>query len=170
MKTISSALATALGAPVQRPAVLVEMAFSTVQRWSSGPTISWGGNTWTAAYVGLESIRVDAMRLSGTLVIGNVDGVVGAACLSQGVQDRAIRVWAFDAAATASPDVVWICDAQGSSARVDSREVRISLRHQCELIATPRTRVGATSGFTQRMPAGTVLRINGIDYRMERAT
>jgi len=30
--------------------------------------------------------------------------------------------------------------------------------------------VGATSGFTQRMPAGTVLRINGIDYRMERAT
>ncbi len=168
MRSISSALAAALGAAVQRPAVLVEVHFSPVLRLSSGPTITWGGYTWQAADIGLDALRVDAFRISGTLVLGNMSGSNGALAIGQGVQDRTIKVWAFDAAATASPDVVWICQAQGSATRIDERDVRIALRHRCELITTPRTVVSASSGFNQRVAAGTVLRINGIDYRVER--
>lgn len=170
MRSISSALAVALGAPVQRPAVLVEVGFSPALRLSSGPSIPWGGHTWAAADVQVEGLRVEPFRIAGTLVLGNADGAAGALCVSQGVQDIAIRIWAFDAAATASADVVWICDAQGSAARVDVPDVRIALRHRCELITTPRTVVGPAAGFAQRLPAGAVLRINGIDYRLERAT
>jgi hypothetical protein len=169
MRSLSSALSAALGAPVQRPAVLVQVDLSPVLRWSSGPTITWGGYTWQAADVAVEGMRVAAFRVAGTLVLGNTDGVIGAACMAQGVQDKAIRIWAYDAAATGAPDVVWLCDAQGSAAQVGLRDVRIALRHRCELISSPRAVVGPAAGFTQRVPAGTVLRINGIDYKLERA-
>jgi hypothetical protein len=33
---------------------------------------------------------------------------------------------------------------------------------------SPRTVVGPAAGFTQRLPAGAQLRINGIDYTLER--
>lgn len=168
MRSISSALAVALGAPVQRPAILLEVGFSPVMRLSSGGTVSWGGQSWQAADIAVESLRVDPFRVTGTLVLGNTDGAAGALCIDQGTQDRYIRIWAYDASATGAPDVVWICDAQGSAARVDERDVRIALRHRAELIASPRTVVGPEAGFTHRIPAGAVLKINGIDYRLER--
>jgi hypothetical protein len=170
MKSLSSAISTALGAPVQRPAVLVQMAFSPVQRWSSGPTVTFGGQTWAASDIAVEALRVDAFRVTGRLVIGNTDGAIGALCVSAGVQDRAIRIWGFDAAATSAPDFVWLCDCQGSAAEISTREVRLQLRHRAELITAPRTVIGADAGFNQRLGAGTVLRINGIDYRLERPT
>ena len=170
MKSISSALSVALGAPVQRPAVLVEMGFSPIKRLSSGPTVaSWGGYAWPASDIGIEGLRVDALRVAGTLVVGNMDGVFGALCISEGVQDKSIRIWGFDAAATTALDVVWLCDAQASATSISKRDVRLALRHRTELIVSPRTLVNAAAGFTQKLPAGTVLRINGIDYRLERA-
>jgi hypothetical protein len=48
--------------------------------------------------------------------------------------------------------------------------VRISLRHRSEFIASPRTYVNPQAGFTNLLPAGTVLRINGIDLRLDRRT
>lgn len=170
MRSLSSALSAALGSPVQRPAVLVSIQFSPVLRLSSGPTITWGGYTWQGEDIGLDGLRVDPVRVSGTLVLGNTDGTAGGLCIAQGVQDRAIRIYGFDAAATAAPDVVWLCDAHGSAASISARDVRIALRHRAELIATPRTVVGPAAGIAQRMPADSVLRINGIDYRLERAS
>lgn len=168
MKSLSSAISAALGAPVQRPAVLVQMAFSPVVRWSSGPTVTFDGNTWPAADIAVEGLRVEPFRVTGALVLGNVDGTNGALCVAQGVQDRLIRIWGFDAAATASADFVWLADCQGSATRVGTRDVRLQLRHRADLITTPRTVVDVAAGFTQRLPAGAVLRINGIDYRLER--
>jgi hypothetical protein len=171
MRSLSTALSAALGAPVQRPALLVEVNFSPVLRLSSGPAIpSWGGHAWQAAAVGIEGLRVEPFRVQGTLILDNTDGVIGQTCFSQGVQDRTIRIWGFDAAATGTPDVVWLCDAQGSATRIDERDVRIALRHRCELTVTPRAVVGPAAGINQRLAAGTVLRINGIDYRLERET
>lgn len=168
MRTLSSPLASAHSGPVQRPALLVEMAFSTVQRWSSGGTISWGGNTWTAADVRVENLTVDALRVSGTLVLGNLDDAIGALILAQGVQDKAITIYGYDAAATASGDVVWLASAVGASAQITPRAASITLRHKSEFTSSPRTYVNAAAGFTQMLPAGTVLRINGIDLRLER--
>jgi hypothetical protein len=168
MRSLSTALAAALGAPVQRPAVLVEAHFDTIQRWSSFATLSWAGQTWTARDVRVSGLQVSALQVAGMLVLGNGDDVAGTLALAQGVQDRAIRIWGYDAAATGLTDVVWLCDAVGSTAQIGPREVRIGLRHRAEFVFSPRTFVNAQSGFTHLLPSGTVLRINGKDLRLER--
>ena len=62
MRTLSTALATALGAPVQQPGFLVQMGFSTVRRWSSFATTTWNGQTWTKEAVTVDGLAVDALR------------------------------------------------------------------------------------------------------------
>jgi hypothetical protein len=168
MKTLSGPASTALAAPVQRPALLVQVGFSPTERWSSMGTLSWDSHTWTARSLRVDDLQVQPLRVSGTLVLGNADDVAGTLVLGQGIQDRAIRIWGYDAAATGAADVLWLCDAVGAAAQVDAREVRITLRHRTELQLSPRTQVGAAAGFTHLLPAGTVLRINGQAYTLER--
>lgn len=168
MKSLSAALAAALGAPVQRPALLIEAGFNTVRRWSSFDTVAWSGHTWVAEAADVQGLQVQALRVQGTLLLNNLDGVAGALVLAEGVQDRSFRIYGYDAAATALADVVWLCDAVGAGAEVDDAEVSITLRHRSEFTFGPRTFVNPYNGFTQLQPAGTVLRINGLDYRLER--
>lgn len=168
MKTLSGALSAALGAAVQRPALLVQIGFGTVQRWTSASTMTWAGQTWSARDMRIDGLRVQALQVSGSLILGNADDVAGTLILAEGIQDKAITVWGYDAAATASGDVVWLATAVGASAQVDARAVRIALRHRCEFVASPRARVTPAAGFGHLLPAGTVLRINGQDLRLER--
>jgi hypothetical protein len=168
MRTLSGPHTTAAGAAVTRPAVLVQIDFGTVRRWSSMATVSWSSQTWTAYDVRVENLVVEALRISGTLVVGNQDDVIGGLVLSEGIQDRAITIYGYDAAATASGDVQWLASAVGASAQIEADEVRIALRHKCEFTASPRTYVNQAANFTQVMAAGSVLKINGIDYRLGR--
>lgn len=168
MRTLSGALSAALGAPVQKPAILVEAHFASTRRWSSHATLSWNGHTWTAQPMRLENLLVQPFAITGTLALRNDDDAAGTLVLAEGVADRRIVVWGYDAAATATPDVVWLADAVGAAAEVTPREVRITLRHRAEFVQSPRTYVGAAAGFNHLLPAGTVLRINGVDMRLER--
>ncbi len=168
MRSLSSPLNTALAAPVQRPALLVSMAFASTQRWSSGATLSWNGFTWTGRELAVENLVVEALRVSGTLVLGNLDDAIGTLILSEGVQDKVITIYGYDAAATATADVVWLCTAVGARAQLTHRQARIALRHKCEFTAGPRTYVNGAAGFNWLQPAGTTLRINGIEMRLER--
>lgn len=168
MKSLSTALAAALGAPVQRPALLVEIAFAGMVRWTSAADITWNGYNWAARDIRLEGLQTGPLRVSGTLVIGNADDEAGTLALSQGVQDRAVRIWAYDAAATGATDVVWLADAVAAGGQVTPSELRIPLRHRADLLDAPQTYVTAAAGFTQLMPGGTVLRIAGIDVRLDR--
>ena len=108
MKSLSVALSAALGAPVQTPALLVEFAFDPVKRWSSFADLTWNGHSWTKEDVAIDDLQAGALRLSGTLRLGNGDGAAAALVLAQPAQDRAVRLWGYDAAATASGDVVWL--------------------------------------------------------------
>jgi hypothetical protein len=168
MKSLSSALAAALAAPVQRPALLVEIAFSGMVRWTSADTLTWNGYTWSPRNIRLDGLQTGPLQVSGTLVIGNADDEIGTLVLSQGVQDRAVRIWAYDAAATSAGDVVWLADAVAAGGQVSASEVRIPLRHKADLLYSPQTYINEAAGFTQLMPGGTVLRINGVDMRLER--
>ncbi|MCA0328031.1 MAG: hypothetical protein LCH89_20880, partial [Proteobacteria bacterium] len=147
---------------------LVEVGFPTVERWTSMSTLPWGGHTWTARALSVEGLQVQPLRVSGTLVLGNLDGVAGALVLTHGVQDRPITLYGYDAAATGAADVVWQAAAVGGAAQVGPREVRIALRHRTEHQMSPRTYVGQTAGFQQLLPDGTVLRINGQTIKLER--
>ena len=168
MRTLTTALNNALAAPVQRPAVLVQIAFASTLRMTSNATLSWNGSTWTSTPVSVDGLVVEALRVSGAIVVDNRDGVIGGLILGEGVQDRPISIWGYDAAATATADVVWLASCVGASAQVSATEARIALRHPCEFTSGPRTFVNAAAGFTNLLPAGAVLRINGIDMRLER--
>lgn len=170
MKTLSGALSAALGAPVQKPALLVEAYFSTVQRWSSYSTVTWNGQNWTARDMSLEGLSVQPFFVGGTLRLGNEDDAIGTLVLSQGVADKRIVIYGYDAAAlSAVEDAVWLCDAVGASASIDERGVRIALRDPADFVQSPRTYVTPEAGFNHLLPANTVLRINGIDFRLDRS-
>jgi hypothetical protein len=168
MKSISSALSTALNAPVQQPAIFVQAGFSTVRRWSSFATATWNGQTWTREDVTVKDLEIDALMVRGALVIGNADDAAGNLVLSENPADIPITIWGYDAAATATADVVHLCDAVGAGARIDGRFVSINLRSPSEFTLAPRQFVGPATGFNTLLPAGTVLSINGISYRLER--
>lgn len=168
MKTLSSALLAALGGAVQQPALLVEAQFASTYRWSSAGTVSWNGQTWTARDVRIDGLSVQALQVRGTLVLGNADDVAGSLVLGEGVHDKVFRIWGFDAAATAISDVVWLCDCVGASATVDHKLVKIQLRHKTEFVLAPRTMVNAEAGFTQLLPADVTMKINNIDFVLNR--
>lgn len=168
MRSLSSALSAALGAPVQQPALLVEIGYATPVRWSSFSTLTWSGNTWSKEDVSVQDLAVRALALEGQLVVGNADGAAGSQALTEGLTDRSIRLWGYDAAATESGDVVWLCDAVAGPVDITPREMRVALRHPCERVMAPRTYVGPAAGFATLLPAGTVLRINGNDVQLSR--
>ena len=168
MRSLTSALAAALGVTVTTPAFFVQAGFATVRRWSSFATTTWNSQTWAKEAIALEGLAVDALRVRGTLALGNADDAIGALVLAEGVQDRAIEIWGYDAAATATADVVWLGRAVGASAEVGQQEVRIALRHATEFQVSPRTYINAAAGFTRLLPAGVVLKINGIDWKLQR--
>lgn len=167
MRTLTTALQTALGAPVQRPALLVRIDFSTPWRATTDATLTWDAQTWTRADVDVQGLAVEALRIAGTVVIGNADNLIGATLLAEGVTDRRVRIWGYDAAATALADVVLLADAVGSTYSLTEREARVALRHRTDHVYGPRTYIGPET-LGPLLPAGTVLRINGTDYTLER--
>ena len=168
MRSLSSALSTALGAPVQQPAILVEVGFATPRRWSSFADVTWNGLAWTKEDVALSGLQVDALRVRGTLTVGNADDAIAALVLAEDAADKTIKVWGYDAAATALADVVQLCDAVGAAAAIDEVKVAIALRSPCEFLLAPRTFVGPGAGFNSLLPAGTTLTINGLSFKLER--
>lgn len=168
MITLSGALVSALTGPVQRPAFLLQAGFAPVQRWSSHGTVSWGGYTWTQRDMTVEGLQARALNIRGTVVLGNADDVAGALVLSEGVQDRAMAIYGYDAAATATSDIVLLARAVGATAEVGPMDVRIAVRHPAEFQQSPRTYCNSAAGFRTLLPTGTVLRINGVDIKLTR--
>lgn len=165
MKTVGSFLSAALGRPVQQPAIFVEAAFSTTQRWTSGPSTTWNGVAWTSFDVEVQDLLVQAFTLSGTLLLGNSRNESGALVLNEGVTDRSFLIWAYDIAAPT--DVVWMCDALGGACGITEGVLSIALRHPCDGLVSPRTFINAVD-FGPGLPDGAVIRISGTDYQIAR--
>lgn len=169
MRSLSSALATALGAPVQRPAYLVEIGFATPWRASTYATVMFNSFQWTAADVRLERVSVDVGAVRGTVVVGNHDNAIGALVLAEGVSDKTIKIWGYDAAATAAPDFVQLVDARGGAVpEFSATEVQISLRGAAEFLTCPRLMVGPAAGVNTLLPSGAVIKVAGNEYRLDR--
>lgn len=168
MRTLSSALSAAYGAAVQKPAYLIEIGFAATVRLSTYGTVTYDGETWIAGDCDISGLRVEQSRISGTLRLPNADNTYGALILTDGTTDRRIRIWGYDAAATAAGDFVQLVDGVGGAATVDSVWASIAVRDAVEFVSAPRGRVNAASGFTYLLPAGALVALNGSTYRIER--
>lgn len=170
MRTLTSALQTAIGGPVQRPAWLVEIVMTaTTLRLSSFGTLTWDGHTWTAEDIDVSNLTVGALEVSGSMVFGNADDTYGAVFLNESPSDRPVRIWGYDAGATAANDpVLLVPDAVGGGASFDTGRVSVRLRDRCEYLLGPRAIVSPAFGFHTFMPAGRSLVINGVSFKLDR--
>lgn len=170
MRALSSALDAAFGYPVQAPAWFIQVDYAAgTERYSSLKTTTWKSQSWTQRDVDVSSIRVGALEISGALVLGNADGVMGAYALASYFGDRRIRIWGYDGsmAAPADTDPLMLCDGVGAGASVAADYVRVGIRDFVEHAIGPRQVVSPTFGFYTYLPAGKTLRINNVDYVIE---
>lgn len=168
MRTLSADLISRHAGAVQQPAWLVEIAFSSVLRLSSFDTVTVIGQTWTVADINVEGVRINGMSISGSLVFGNADDLFASYVLGEGVGGRAISIYGYDAAETDNEDVVHVIDCVGGEASVTAEKIIIALRDAKDFSYSPRKFINAANGFTQLIPAGKSIKINGQTYIIER--
>lgn len=159
-----------LAADVQRTGLLAEIAWSpSPLRWATLDNRTFGGNSFVRTPFDVEDLVVDGLRVSGTLVVNNADLTFGGQVLANGMRGRAIKLWAYFAQVLPDRGAVLLTDqAVAASVEIGPQAVRIGLRGRVEFLRAPRSYVGPQAGFNTLLPAGTVLRINGQNIRLER--
>lgn len=172
MRTLTPAADAALSATITRPIALVEIAFAPTSRLSTAGDVTWAGYAWSGGQrVVVSGLSADgAGNQTARLEIGNADLAFGALVLGQGIADRAVRIWTGDAAALADDDLTLAFDGVIASAEVTPAAVAMTLAAQgSRTLFAPRRFVGASSGFTRLIPAGTQIKIGATTYTLERA-
>lgn len=157
MRTLSGALIAALQATVTSPGFLVSIAFASGTVYlSSRADFTYDGNTYTAADIELSGLGADAKGdQRGSLRIGNTDGAMGVIVLNEANADWTILVYVYDAAATATADVVEIFDGIGNGVTLDERAVTIDLTSaKTSTQFVPAEYITAEQGFSYLPPAG----------------
>lgn len=146
MKTTSSAADTALAATVTRPCSLVQIDWSAPARLSTNGDVTWNTHLWSGDRpVSLQGLT----ERGGRLVVGNVDLVYGAQCLTEGVSGVPVTVWQGDAAATATADFLLVFAGIADGCEIDDQQVVITLTAEnLNTLTSPRVRINAAGGFT----------------------
>jgi len=157
VRTLSSALLTALASTITQPGFLVVIEFgSGTLRFGSRGTVTVDGVTYTGVDLEVSGLGADAKgEQKGQVRIGNTDGAIGVIILGEQNADWAVQVYVYDAAATAAGDPVLIFAGTGSGATIDERSCAIDLttaRTSTQLL--PAEYITAEQGFSYLPPAG----------------
>ena len=169
MKTLSAALDAALAQTITQPGHLVRIDFATPLYLSSRGQVVFAGNTFVAADIRVSGIRSDGRgRSGGELTWGNADLAASALLLGEGIADKRVRVWSFDATETGAENILPAFDGVGDSARIGQPCV-VQLTSEGSSVAfSPRRFVGPGTGFNHLSAAGRVIRIGGDTLTLER--
>lgn len=144
-----------------KPIYLVEIRFDPVVRISNAKDTLWNGYHWMAAPIEIGSIDNDA--LGGQTVsmrVNNADRAFGAMVLSQGVQDRPIKIWlTYDPLTAPILFVDGVMDSAGVGQYVDVNIISRSTFYG----STPRILCGPPL-MNHLPPDGTVLKTGNVSY------
>lgn len=171
MRATTPAADSARRAIVTRPLYLIEISFSPLTRISTNGEVTWGGYVWSGGQkVSVEGLTADNTgRQTGTVQIGNLDDLLGAMVLGQGVADRPIRIWSADGAALATDDPELVFTGVIERADVDVTRVSLVLASGGSRSAyVPRRVIGPETGFNLLQPAGTKIKVGKDTYTLER--
>lgn len=148
---------------VTTPAYFVQIDFSTPLRLSSRGDQVWNGYTWTGGRLG----KVQAGNTGGQIELMNSDLLSGALVLTEGIADRAIRVWSFDGDNPVA--AVMIFAGVGDKADIGADRVRINLvTENRRTLYSPRRFVNSVTGFNNLLPAGTKVSWGGQTLILDR--
>jgi hypothetical protein len=159
-----------LNADVPQSGILVEIAWpGTPLRWSSFDNRTFQGNEFVRTPFEVEDLVLDGLRVGGTLIVNNADLAFGSSVLANGLRGRSIKIWTYLPRLSGDRFVTLLTDlAVAGGVEIGPDVVRITLRSRVEFLRSPRSYVGPQAGFNTMLPAGTVLRINGQNIRLDR--
>lgn len=113
MISLSGAMITALGRTISEPGLFVRLGFSTPLYLTDRSARSWNSQTWTGADIAVSDFRAENGILQRcTLDVVDSSNAIGTLLLSQNAPDLKVKVWYYDASATATSDPVLLDEYQ----------------------------------------------------------
>lgn len=166
-RVISAPATAALVGDVTTPGYLVEIGFSSPYRASSRGTVTWNGGIYIAAGFSAQispgdtSVRFFDADLTLTTIV-----------LTDGIENRTVRVWGFSAEAPGYADVWPLFDGRGVSADGNSSNVALTIKAAGvfrESPYIPRLYITKEAGFNWIPAAGKVVNFGGERFVLEEA-
>lgn len=169
-RSISAPTLAAIAAQFTQPGYFVQIDWSSITRLTSRSSRSWNGQFWVGGFVEVRSVTWSADGTQdGTVILQNGTGAYGVVALDEGVADKRVQIWIFDAAATATGDPVKIFDGVGDSCDISPATVTVKLVSQRSgVLNSPRQYITRESGDTIVPASGTVITWGGQTYRLQR--
>jgi hypothetical protein len=169
-RTLSTPTTNALAGQLTRPGYLAYIGWATPVRLSSRGDLTWNGNLFIGFGVVTDGIEWrGTAEQGGTLRLDNSSGSYSVMALGEGVADVPIKLWAYDAAATATGDPVAIFDGVGDSCDImpDAITIRVTSKRSRSLYA-PRSYITQDNGFSIVPPEGKTIQWGGQRYTFTR--
>jgi len=161
MRSLSSPTLTAIAQTITEPRWFLQIDFSTVLRLCTNGSTSWNSQTWSDGAFTVSGLSWDSSITQNiTLNFEDSDLAIAALVLGEDIADRAIKVWVFDAEATANADPVLVFDGAGLSASGGSDgQLKVSAtRLNSKTVDLPRGTYRNNLPAELFAPAGTVVR------------
>lgn len=167
-RSVSAPTTAKLGLAATEPGYLVEIAFpSGTVRHSSRETTTWNSLVWVASTVQVGGIEGSGQQ--AVLDYFDYNAALRTLVLSDGINDRAVNIWAFYVGALASGDPVHVFAGVGNGAKIRQGRLTIGLaRSGSRTLVSPRLRIGPATGFNHLPAEGTLVPWAGRVLRLER--
>jgi hypothetical protein len=112
MISATAALIAALGRDITEPGLFIELEFlAQTLRFTDRSQRTWNSQTWLPISIAMSGYSLDhSVVTKCALTIDDVDLAVSVEATVPGNTGRAVRIWYFDAAATATADPVPLFD------------------------------------------------------------
>lgn len=182
MRTLETAVETAIAEPVTTPGYIGEILFpSPTQpfRFATKGATNWyrpkvgGGtelNVFPSRDVAVRNIVPDFSGGSGSIDVADGDNGLSATILNHGVADMTINIWEVYSTAPGTDDPVQLFGGVGDEATFDPYSGRVTITLALANSSTtfcPRLRITPANGFNHLPAAGTLFTWNGEVYELQ---
>jgi len=169
-RTVSGAMSTAQASRLTQPGYLAQIDWPVVVRLCTRGTASYFSQTWVGGALKVKNVQWAPSGVQkASIQLLNSNGAYGIVVLGNGVADTRIRLWAFDAAATADADPVLVFDGVGDDASINQETVAIDLVTQRSgVLFSPRSYITQDAGFSITPQEGRSITWGGQRYAFSR--
>ena len=167
-RVLSAPASTSLALPVTTPGHLVEIGFTSPYRASSRGTITWNGGIFIAAgftVSGLGTAEVTLRFFDSDLTLTTI-------VLSEGIENRTVRLWGCAAEAPGYADVWPLFDGRGVGGDGATGNGALTIKAAGvarESPYIPRAYITKEAGFNWLPAAGKVITFGGEQFVLEEA-
>jgi hypothetical protein len=177
-RDISVSLLADLTAAVTAPGYLLQIDFTSPLRACTRTTLTFQGASFVERGFTVQGLMpsVDSSEaVDGTLTMHDPDAAVEQLVLSEGIEEKRIRVWAYSGDVSYSSQLdllnpVLLYDGYGSEAQIDPARATVTITLQAArslMSVSPRVRMTKETGFTHLPVSGQEYEFGGEKWRAE---